>query len=602
MANFVWKSLRGKLIFLALGFSIIPIIIVGYLSYWSGKMMIRHQFFDSLTTIAKSRENAIAFYLKSKTGRILDFSSDGFICDTLEKLNQEGFDGIKFSEDLARHLRENKKPLDPEIYGLHVLGLKGKIVASSEKGIFGNDMSDDDCFIEGMKGVHVKDIHHSPVDGKDFITISAPLISRTTKKTVGVIMNRYDLKGLNKITIVREGMGETGEVYVVNKDRYIVTESRFIKEAILKQKVDTVPVRLFQEHRKDMAGIYQDYRGIPIVGASAGGILDREFGLGWTILAEIDVSEAFAPVKVLAVRIIWIGFFVSLVVAAIAYLASTRIAKPIMDGVNVLGSSAREILAATTQVASGAAWMATAVSQTTTTVEEIKQDALVSVQKAKNVSEDAQRTLEISQSGRKSVDDSIDGMNRISRQMESIAESIVRLNEQSQAIGEIVTVVDDLAEQTNILSVNAAIEAAKAEEEGKGFTIVAQEIRNLAEQSKQSTAQVRSILNNIYKATGAAVVAAEEGSKVVASGIKQSAQARETIQLLSENIGKAAQAATQIVASCQQQMVGMDQVASAMENIKQASAENAASSKQVENATQSLRELGEKLKRMIELR
>lgn len=649
MVSLIKRSLTGKLIVLVLGVSLVPIAIVGYLSYSSGKATIKSQFLDSLTTIVKSRETAIAFYLKSKTGRISDFGSDGFICDTLEKINQGAPDAVKLAEELNRHLMENKKSLDPEIYGTHILDLTGKVVASSEKEVIGNDKSNDVYFLEGKKGMYVKDIYRYSSEGKDLIAFSTPLISRVTKKVIGVIVNRYDLTGLNKITTDREGMGETGEVYVVNKGRYMVTESRFIKESILKQKVDTVPVRLFQEHGKDMAGIYPDYRGIPIVGASAGGILEKEFGLGWTVLAEIDVAEAFAPVKVLAFRIIWIGIFVALVVAVIAYFASKEIVKPIrriseqvvkigagdltvqvpydtrkdeigslsktlgsvvknlreitkgvIDGVNVLSSSVSEILTVTTQVVASTAEMATSVSETTATVEEVKQTTQVSVQKAKYVSESAQKTVQISQNGKKSVDELINGMSRIKERMVSIIESIQRLNEQREIISEIIETVDGLAEQTNLLSVNAAIEAAKAGEEGKGFTVVAQEIRYLAEQSKQATAQIRSILNNVQKSTSAAVMATEQGNRVVDEGVRQSTQAGESIKMLTDGITESAQAAAQIVASSQQQVTGMDQVALAMDNIKLASSQNVAGTKQTETAIQSLNELGQKLKHMVE--
>src|SRR4028119_1286641 len=106
-------------------------------------------------------------------------------------------------------------------------------------------------------------------------------------------------------------------------------------------------------------------------------------------------------------------------------------------------------------------------------------------------------------------------MQRIREQMEAIGESMMRLSEQSQAIGAIIATVDDLAQQSNLLAVNAAIEAAKAGEQGKGFAVVAQEVKSLADQSKQATTQVRTILNDIQKATGAAVMATEQGSKAV---------------------------------------------------------------------------------------
>ncbi len=276
-----------------------------------------------------------------------------------------------------------------------------------------------------------------------------------------------------------------------------------------------------------------------------------------------------------------------------------RTTRELHEGVGVLSSSSAEILATTTQVAAGATETATAVSQTTATVEEVKQTAQLASQKAKYVSDSAQKAAQVSQGGRKSVEEAIQGMHRIQEQMESIAESIVRLSEQSQAIGEIIASVNDLAEQSNLLAVNAAIEATKAGEQGKGFAVVAQEVRSLAEQSKQATAQVRTILSDIQKATSAAVLATEQGTKAVEAGVKQSAEAGESIRLLTDSITEAAQAATQIAASSQQQMVGMDQVALAMENIKQASVQNVAGTKQAEAAAQNLHELGEKLRQLV---
>jgi methyl-accepting chemotaxis protein len=272
----------------------------------------------------------------------------------------------------------------------------------------------------------------------------------------------------------------------------------------------------------------------------------------------------------------------------------------IREGVNVLASSAGEILASTTQVASSAAESATAVNETTVTVEEVKQTTQLSAQKSRYVADSAQKALQVSHHGKKSVDDAVQGMSRIREQMETVAGSIVSLSEQSQAIGEIIATVNDLAEQSNLLAVNAAIEAAKAGEQGKGFGVVAQEVRNLAEQSKQATAQVRTILNNIQKATNAAVMATEQGSKAVESGEKKSSEAGESIRVLADTIGESANASSQIAAASQQQMVGMDQIALAMENIKEASRLGVTSTQQAEHSAQNLHELGQKLKQLVE--
>jgi methyl-accepting chemotaxis protein len=278
-----------------------------------------------------------------------------------------------------------------------------------------------------------------------------------------------------------------------------------------------------------------------------------------------------------------------------------RITREMQESVGILSSSAQQIVSTTTQVASAATETATAVTETTTTVEEVKQTAQLSTQKAKSVSDSAQKITLVSETGKKSVSESIEAMKQIREQMEGIAESIVRLSEQGQAIGEIMLSVNDLAEQSNLLAVNASIEAAKAGEQGKGFSVVAQEVRNLAEQSKQATVQVRGILNDIQKATNAAVMVTEQGSKVVEAGVKQSEQAGESVQQLAESITEAAHAATQIAASSQQQMVGMDQVAQAMESIKTASAQNVASTRQTETAAKNIGELGRRLSDLVAL-
>lgn len=269
------------------------------------------------------------------------------------------------------------------------------------------------------------------------------------------------------------------------------------------------------------------------------------------------------------------------------------------EGVDVLASSASAILAGTTQVATSATQAASAIEETASTVREVKQTAQLSSQKAKNVADAAQKAAQVAQAGRESVEEVVQGMWRIQAQMDAIAASIMQLSEQNQAISEIIATVKDLAEQSNVLAVNAAIEAAKAGEYGKGFSVVAQEMRSLAQQSKQATAQVRVILGDIQNATSAAVLATEQGSKVVESGVKQSTEAGESIQLLADSVVTAAQAAIQIAASSQQQMVGMDQLAMAMENIKLSTMQNMESTKNAEAAANSLHKLGLKLKALV---
>jgi methyl-accepting chemotaxis protein len=273
--------------------------------------------------------------------------------------------------------------------------------------------------------------------------------------------------------------------------------------------------------------------------------------------------------------------------------------REIGEGVTVLASSASEITASTAQVAASSAETASSVAETSATAEEVKQTAKVASDKAAQVQDTAQRTVQVSQGGLKAMDDSIEAMRQIREQMDSVAQSILKLADQGMAIGEIIATVNDLADQSNLLSVNAAIEAARAGEEGAGFRVVAQEIRSLAEQSKQATVQVRAMLGEIQKATASAVMTTEQAGKVVRSGVALSESAAQSIRSMVASINESAQAAAQIAASAQQQAVGMDQVAYAMQNINQASAQNVAASRQTEAAAQNLQSLGLRLKAVV---
>jgi methyl-accepting chemotaxis protein len=271
----------------------------------------------------------------------------------------------------------------------------------------------------------------------------------------------------------------------------------------------------------------------------------------------------------------------------------------IRDAVNNLNSASAEIQAATTQQASGASEQSAAISQTTTTVDEVKTIAEQASVRAQEVAGAAQRTVEVSRSGHKAVQDTIGSMEQIKERVEGIAENILALSEQTQQIGEIISTVNDIASQSNILALNASIEAARAGEHGKGFAVVAVEVRNLAEQSKQATTQVKTILSEIQKATNATVMATEEGTKKVDAGVQLASQTRQVIEQLSGVINESAQAATQMVVGGRQQVSGVEQIALAMRNINQATMQSLSSTRQAEKSAQGLSELARSLAQTV---
>jgi methyl-accepting chemotaxis protein len=264
---------------------------------------------------------------------------------------------------------------------------------------------------------------------------------------------------------------------------------------------------------------------------------------------------------------------------ASALLAST--ASQILDSVNELGATTTE--------------QAAAVSQTTATVDEVTATSQQVLRQANAVASMASQATEVARQGLTTVDATVIAMQDIRGRVESIAEQMLTLSEQTQQVGDITTTVDDLADQSNLLAVNAAIEAARAGDQGRGFAVVAQEVRSLAERSKAATVQVRTILGEIQRATNAAVLATEQGTKGVTAGSAQVEQAGLTIRKLANTIRESSEAAQQIVASVGQYGAGMEQIAAAMMSINQATTATAGGARQLQAAATGLNDLAQRL-------
>jgi methyl-accepting chemotaxis protein len=262
---------------------------------------------------------------------------------------------------------------------------------------------------------------------------------------------------------------------------------------------------------------------------------------------------------------------------------------------STLNASAAQIRASTQQQAASVEEQLAALQETAATADEITHSGARIAARAQEVIQAAQAAVQTSANGLRAVAEAARAMDAIREQGEVVATNIVALSEKTQAIGEIIMTVNDISERSHLLALNAAIEAAAAGENGRSFAVVASELKVLADQAKEATLQVRSILGEIQRGINTSVMLTEEAVKRVAVGRERSDVTERTIEEITASVQESVQTFQQIVASTNQQQIGIEQVMGALQNIRQASQQTAAGTRELDTAAGNLAELSRQL-------
>ena len=254
-----------------------------------------------------------------------------------------------------------------------------------------------------------------------------------------------------------------------------------------------------------------------------------------------------------------------------------------------------EILGSVSRQAAMASQQAAAINETSTTASEIAQTSKQATQHADSVIDMTKRSDDLSQEGLQTVEEAVKASASLGEQVNKIAASMTGLSDRTLQVGEIIASVKDLAEQSNLLALNASIEASKAGEHGRGFAVVAMEMRNLAEQSKQAAVQIRAILQEIQRSARDAADATDEGAKRATAAMGLARSAGEAIEGLAMVIRESAVAARQIANNTRQQTIGVDQMVNAIAELSQAINESAEGTRTIEGGTAALSEISKQL-------
>lgn len=301
-----------------------------------------------------------------------------------------------------------------------------------------------------------------------------------------------------------------------------------------------------------------------------------------------------------------IALVVSAVAASVAlavlvsFVLSRALGRQIGAAVGHVQSSSAELQAAANQQATGAKEQTTAMSEITTTISELLATSRQIADSAQRVAQIAQLTVDTAKSGEGTVEEAHDSIVGIRRQMDQVVAHMLELGKKSQQIGAVLDIVSELAEQTNILSINATIEAAGAGEAGRRFGVVADEIRALADRVANSTKEIRALIEDVRGAVNTTVMATETGSKAVDAGTRQFAGVSSAFKQIAGQVASTTGATREIELSTKQQASAIEQVNVAISSVAQTTRETEISSGQTLQTVSQLASLSRDLLRLVQ--
>jgi len=259
-----------------------------------------------------------------------------------------------------------------------------------------------------------------------------------------------------------------------------------------------------------------------------------------------------------------------------------------------------QIAIAIDQVSKGAVEQSRSVSETTTGMNQLAGAISKVAENARIVSSVVSESSVIATRGQEAVEETISGMEKIRSTVTESANKIQTLGEKSKQIGEIIEVIDDIAEQTNLLALNAAIEAARAGEHGKGFAVVADEVRKLAERSARATGEIAELIKGIQAETMHAVSSMEKGTQEVQSGSELAQHAGTAIEEMMGSINRVVSEITEVSVAAEQISESSGKVASAMDQIASITEENTAITQEVAASADQVVKVVEEISRSSE--
>ncbi|WP_309743941.1 methyl-accepting chemotaxis protein [Chamaesiphon sp. OTE_20_metabat_361] len=571
--------------------SVLPVATVGGLAYFAS--------YDSLKKVETENQQLATGTLADALTRFISIRSK----DAQALASSPLFDNQKISKGLT--IADKEAYLNDYLArytffdGAEVLDLKGDPIAFSKKNIKTN-YAGQIYFKNVLKTgkPFISSVEISKVTKAPSIFFAAPVKDNVTGQLIGILCLRMPVASLKSIAEPYATNSNEWHIIDKNTNKFVLaleenqvgrSTSDFSEYERLKNS--TKPQSTFDVDRVDNQQQLISVLSLPKteeLGASnLGVILSKDKAI-------IDAKES-SVLLILALGMLTTGA----VTIGLSLLLGNRITKFIQQLADSIANSTGTIVDTVEMQEVTVNMQANSAIDTSKTVNELGAISFQSAAQAEASANGARQALSLSEDGTRAVQQTLQGMTGLRDKVDAIASQIVNLSEQTGQITVVSDLVADLASQTNMLALNAAVEAARAGEQGRGFSVVADEIRKLADQSKKSADKINALADDIQSAINRTVMVTDEGTKTVNEGIDLAQATAATFAGVTDAVNNVFLNSQQISTSAKQQAVSIQQVLSSMTNISQGSQESAIGMHQVKMTTKELTQVADELKAAV---
>ncbi len=581
-------SFKTKSILLAIALGITPVVAIGLLNYYQVQSVSQQRTIDTQKLRATSIADKLNRFVFERNGDVATLASLPVFTDA----KVGAITPLQNKVSLLDKFVTNYQVYD----SIAIFDLKGDPIVQSS-GAKLNNHSNRQYFQEALQTgkTVISQPEVSKSTGKVVLHFATPVRDTVTGRITGVIRARTPIE---KLAVPLKDFATKFENYHIldrqSKKVFISSNGEFANKSESPEMAQAIAKGEMVAYKSVGANSRME-----LLSTAQFGKLTGMAELPWTAVTTIDEAAAYQELQ----GLIWTILFGSIVTGGLSVGLSVffadRVTKYIQKTIATITVSANEIIDTVQSQEIAVNQQANSAISTTDTINELETISDQTAQQANDSANGAQQALALAEEGTQAVQKTISEMSDLRDRVDEIAQQIVNLGEQTGQITTVSDLVSDLAKQTNMLALKAAVEAARAGESGKGFGVVAGEIRKLADESKKSAQKINNLATDIQVAINRTVMVTDRGTKTATTGIQLAENTATTFVGVTDAVNSVYQNSQQISSSTKRQATAIQQVLHAMNTISQDSQESAVGMHRVKTSTFELNQIADELQAAV---